>query len=395
MFTLVVFTVVVGATTSGAFLKAVDDVDEFGGGFDVQAEVAPASPLGDAAKAIESAPGLRAQDFQVVGSASFSPAKARQRGTSAKFESYPVRGYDGAFLRTTTYGLGAMATGYHSARQVFDAVSGRPGLAVVDAMVVPHRNNFNFAPPTPFRLRGFYVEDKRFDPVSIAVRDPQTGKTTRLTVIGVLKDTAPIQLGGLWTSRRTARAAFGPRAEPTLHYFKLAPGVDAGATATRLERAFLANGMQADSVAKLLRDAIGANYTLNWLLLGFMGLGLVVGVAALGVISARSVVERRQQIGVLRSIGFRPRMVQLSFLLESSFIALTAIIVGTALGHTIAFNVVSDSQGEAGWDNLHFVVPWIHLGIVFFVVYAAALLTTLVPSIKASRVYPAEALRYE
>ena len=85
--------------------------------------------------------------------------------------------------------------------------------------------------------------------------------------------------------------------------------------------------------------AIGASYTLNWLLLGFMGLGLIVGVAALGVISARSVVERRQQIGVLRSIGFQRGMVQLSFLLESSFIALTAIGVGTALGLTIAFNV--------------------------------------------------------
>ena len=55
-----------------------------------------------------------------------------------------------------------------------------------------------------------------------------------------------------------------------------------------------------------------------------MGLGLIVGVAALGVITARSVVERRQQIGVLRAIGFRRRMVQVSFLLESSFIALTS-----------------------------------------------------------------------
>ena len=54
-----------------------------------------------------------------------------------------------------------------------------------------------------------------------------------------------------------------------------------------------------------------------------MGLGLIVGVAALGVISARAVVERRQQIGVLRAIGFRRRMVQAAFLLESSFVALT------------------------------------------------------------------------
>jgi hypothetical protein len=43
------------------------------------------------------------------------------------------------------------------------------------------------------------------------------------------------------------------------------------------------------------------------------------------VITARSVVERRQQIGVLRAIGFRRRMVQWSFLVESSFIALTSI----------------------------------------------------------------------
>ena len=41
-----------------------------------------------------------------------------------------------------------------------------------------------------------------------------------------------------------------------------------------------------------------------------MGLGLVVGVAALGVISARAVVERKQQIGILRAIGFRRRMIR-------------------------------------------------------------------------------------
>ena len=36
------------------------------------------------------------------------------------------------------------------------------------------------------------------------------------------------------------------------------------------------------------------------LLTGFMGLGLIAGIAALGVIAARAVVERRQQIGMPR-----------------------------------------------------------------------------------------------
>jgi putative ABC transport system permease protein len=126
-----------------------------------------------------------------------------------------------------------------------------------------------------------------------------------------------------------------------------------------------------------------------------MALGLVVGVAALGVISARAVVERRQQIGVLRSIGFQRRMIQGSFLLESSFISLTAILVGTALGLITAYNVISDSADQPSWDNIAFAVPWLNLAIIFVAVYAASLVATYVPALKASRVYPAEALRYQ
>lgn len=172
------------------------------------------------------------------------------------------------------------------------------------------------------------------------VRDPESGKARALTVIGVLADTTPQDMGGIWASQQTATMLFGARATPTIHHVAVGRGVDPDATARRLERAFLANGREADSTRKLLHDAIGASYTLNWLLLGFMGLGLIVGVAGLGVISARSVVERRQQIGVLRSIGFRRGMVQLSFLLESSLIALSAIAIGTALGLVIAYNVI-------------------------------------------------------
>jgi putative ABC transport system permease protein len=201
---------------------------------------------------------------------------------------------------------------------------------------------------------------------------------------------------GIWTSEETATALFGPRAAITIHHIALAPGVDPGHAAAALERTFLAHGMEAKSARDRLQEVVGPNYTLNWLLMGFMGLGLVVGVAALGVISARSVVERRQQIGVLRAIGFQRGMVQLAFLLESSFIALTAIIVGSALGLVVARNVIADSADQPSYQGaLHFAAPWAELAIVFVLVFAAALLTTLAPAARASRVHPAEALRYE
>ena len=58
-----------------------------------------------------------------------------------------------------------------------------------------------------------------------------------------------------------------------------------------------------------------------------MGLGLLVGVAAVGVIAFRSVVERRQQIGVLRALGFQRSLVSLGFLIE------TAFVVGIGIDH--------------------------------------------------------------
>ena len=111
--------------------------------------------------------------------------------------------------------------------------------------------------------------------------------------------------------------------------------------------------------------------------------------------SARSVVERRQQIGVLRAIGFRKQMVQACFLLESSFIALTSIVIGTALGVVVAHSVVSDSRRTPSWEGMAFIVPWWTFAVVFLVVYAVALATTFLPALRASRVYPAEALRYQ
>ena len=131
------------------------------------------------------------------------------------------------------------------------------------------------------------------------------------------------------------------------------------------------------------------------LILGFIGLGLVIGVAALGVISARSVVERRQQIGVLRAIGYQRGMVQLSFILEAAFVSVLSIVLGTSLGLVIARNVVADAARQPSWDTISLAVPWPMLATVFAVVLFAAFIATVIPARQAARIYPALALRYQ
>ena len=114
---------------------------------------------------------------------------------------------------------------------------------------------------------------------------------------------------------------------------------------------------------------------------------------ALGVIAARSVVERRQQIGVLRALGFQKGMVHFSFLLESSFVALLGIAIGIALGFSLSYNIIDNMR--ANLPGITYQVPWLNILVVVIIAYGASLLTTYLPARQAANVYPAEALRYE
>jgi putative ABC transport system permease protein len=396
MFTLVVFTLVTGATTSGSFIKASLDEQVFGGGFNIRAATGGSAAITNMRQAIDTSPNLTAANYPVVASQSVLAVSAKQMGAPGGSADYLVRGADRSFLDHTTFGIGTFAKGYSSAASVWSALRDHPGLAVVDSMVVPRKDNFGFNPTPPdLQLTGLYLDQSGFTPISLAVRDPQTGRQVRLTVIGVLKESAPLEMVGITTSQQTVDHAFPGRAQPTIHYLRVASGVNPEQAASQLESAFLSHGLEAKSIHDVVRDASAASLLFNRLILAFMGLGLVVGVAALGVISARSVVERRQQIGVLRAIGYRRSTVQTAFLIESTLIALAAILIGTLLGLILAYNIISDQQQLPSWSNLTLVVPWLNLAVVFIAVLAVSLGATLLPARRAARVRPAEALRYE
>jgi putative ABC transport system permease protein len=126
---------------------------------------------------------------------------------------------------------------------------------------------------------------------------------------------------------------------------------------------------------------------------GFLALGLLVGIAGLGVISSRAVVERRQQVGMLRAIGYQKGMVSLAFILESSFIALSGILIGAATGLSLADKMIGQFYTLA--TDQAFPIPWLSIGGMLLAAWVFSLITTILPAWQASRVYPAEALRYE
>jgi putative ABC transport system permease protein len=125
----------------------------------------------------------------------------------------------------------------------------------------------------------------------------------------------------------------------------------------------------------------------------FMGLGLLVGIAAVGVIAFRTVVERRQQIGMLRAIGYKRNQVALSFLLESSFVTILGVASGILLGLWLAYFLVTSDSFPAEGQAYH--IPWLEITVIGIFTCVASLLMTWIPSRQAASVPTAEALRYE
>ncbi len=399
MFALVIFTMIVMSILTEAFGTTSADDASIVGGWDISARVNPNTPISDFRRAVEESPELNAADFDSIGSYTFIPVQARQRGAEEqRWRSYSVRAVDDEYLVGSETQFHLIAEGYGTtAEEVWAALREDSTLVVVDSIVVPTQSGFRGAENLPeFELEGIFYEDESMQPIPIEVREAATGATIDLTVIAVLDETADAfgALGGGMIASRRQLDEVSPYPIPVTNYrFKVAEGADAAAISRNLEIAFQRNGMESDVLADLVADTVSANQSFNYLLTGFMGLGLMVGVAALGVVSLRAVVERRQQIGVLRAIGYKRNMVQFSFLLESSFVVLLGVAIGVGLGTAISYLIVREIREDV--ETIRFAIPWLQIVIIVGAAYLFSLATTFLPARQASSIYPAEALRYE
>ena len=69
--------------------------------------------------------------------------------------------------------------------------------------------------------------------------------------------------------------------------------------------------------------------------------------------------------------------------------------IGVVLGLLLSYNAVTDIRAETGISGITFSVPWLQVGVILALTYGFSILTTFLPARQASRIYPAEALRYE
>jgi putative ABC transport system permease protein len=261
---------------------------------------------------------------------------------------------------------------------------------VVDAFALPQDGNLG-ADEDAFVLTGLASEDKTFAPIQVELLSPADGSMHQVTVIGVIDSTIG-SLYGMFGAQETIDRVYGQTAS-TSYYVALGDSNQAAATAREIEAAMLSRGVEGNSIHDELEEAQAMESGFLYIIEGFMGLGLLVGIAAVGVIAFRSVVERRQQIGVMRALGYQRRTVTLSFLIETLFVVGVGGFAGTALGLLLAQKLLTSE--DSGLSGTEFIVPWVILIAIALLTNVAALIMTWLPAMQAGRIAPAEALRYE
>jgi lipoprotein-releasing system permease protein len=173
----------------------------------------------------------------------------------------------------------------------------------------------------------------------------------------------------------------------------------------------------AESVSRELEDAAGQGFmATNWMeqnkalfralrmerLVTFITIGLIVFVAALNILISliMMVMEKTKDIAVLMSMGTRRAQVRNVFIAQGVLIGVIGTAIGLAVGFGLSYagaryHIISLSPEVYSIDYVPFAPRMTDGLIVAAVAIGISFIATLYPSWSASRILPAEALRYE
>ncbi|MCI4347734.1 MAG: FtsX-like permease family protein, partial [Thermoplasmata archaeon] len=282
------------------------------------------------------------------------------------------------FYNTNRFHFYATLNGMTGA-QVWAALQTDPSAAVVDQNYDPAPGAIGAGPTAAHPL--VHPGD------AVKLSRPGSTAQTSVKVLGVLSESV---INGVWINPQTAAVA--GYLNETVYFFTVRSGVSHTLADTEAKTAFFSAGLVLFDIGSLLATAIAGEEGVITLLEIFVGLGLAVGIAAMGIVALRAVVERRREIGMLRAEGFTQGMVLRAFVLEYSFVTVLGLAIGASLGVLIVYNLAL-SPNAAASGIVTFSIPWFNIGIVLAAAYGLAMAAIAGPSWKASRVPPAEAVR--
>jgi putative ABC transport system permease protein len=385
MYGLVVFTLVL-ITVIGNLISAGTDAEvrNASGGFGVRADFNPSAPVGDPARTLTS--GRFAGKVDAVAPLTVSGAKVTNliKGRTDPIDVIVV-GADPTLSQAGLFPLSRRLERLGDDPAVWRTVQSDPGYVILDNFL----GQENGGPGSITYQPGD----------TLTVTDPATGTAERKTIAGVLKSGQGFYGVGntgfvspIIMSQQAARSQFGSGAKLASAMVKPAAGITDQALAAELQGQYLPEGLVATQIRDQVERGLAANRGFFQLMQGFLALGLIVGIAGLGVVMVRAVRERRRNIGVLRALGFQSGTIQRAFLTESTFVALEGIVLGAALSIVTSYLLFKNDE-ELNASGVGFPIPWASIAVLVAAAAVASVLATVWPARQASKIRPAVALR--
>ena len=142
----------------------------------------------------------------------------------------------------------------------------------------------------------------------------------------------------------------------------------------------------------------------------FIILTLIVAVAAFNIVSTlvMAVTDKRSENAIIRTLGASPASVMFIFIIQGVLIGLIGTVFGAVFGILIALNIDTIIPFIEGLFHVQFLskevyaisdlpsdLIWSDVMLIVTMSFILSLLATLYPSWRASKINPAEALRYE
>jgi putative ABC transport system permease protein len=381
MYTLITLVLVLLTQINGVISNSVDgQVRDATAGYAIRVDFNPNAGLADLLGAMRS--GSTGKDIASVTPLASARALAADPGkrTDDPIETLAV-GVVPASLTSMVFDR--RLAGFADDAAVWRALAADPDYVVLDGQF-----GSTGGPPTRF-----YGPGDRF-----VITDPATGHTERKIIAAVLRNslvfyaTDGVMAFPVIMSNEALTTMFGPAVRTSSALVKARPGVDPEVLASRLQARFFASSLVASPIESTVRRLFAANTAFFRLMQGFLGLGLLVGIAGLGVVMVRAVRERRRTIGVLRALGVRSRVIQRAFLQESAFVAAQGVVLGSVLGVVTTWLMYLKSATFDGLDG-GFPIEWATILVLGVATFVASLVATIGPARRAARIQPAVAVR--
>lgn len=384
MYSLVVFTLVLITVLGSMIDSTVDsEVANASGGFAVRVDFNPSNPVPDPARTLTS--GRYAGRVDTAVPLLVAAGRVTNLGRFTKPVDTVVVGAGAGIASAGLYPLVKRMPRFDGDRAAWNAV-------LTDRRYVILDQYFGSVGGGPQAI-AFVPGD------TLTLTDPASGKAEQKTVAGVLRSGYGFYfIGGndiistVVMADTAASRLFGARARLASALLRPAAGVSDDQLAVDLQGEFLRHGLVASRIRQAVTKSFAATRGFFQLMQGFLALGLLIGIAGLGVVMVRAVRERRRTIGVLRALGFLANTVQRAFLTESAFVALEGIVLGTTLSILTSYLLFQNDPNFKD-TGIGFPVPWLAIAILVGTAAAASLLATYWPARQAARIRPAVALR--